>query len=279
MNDSTRIRLIWAGAGAIAVVALGIALWQRRPAPAPQPVAPVPVATAPAKPAPAPASAPGIKHPIEALASAAPAPAGPPDVAQALTDLLGRKATLTYLQLDDFPRRFVATVDNLDRAHAAASLWPVNPAPERFLVESHGERQVISADNGLRYTPLVLLAETVDIGQAVDVYVRLYPQFQKAYEDLGYPGRYFNDRLVAVIDHLLATPPVSDPIEVRLTEVKGPIVSERPWVRYEFADPALEALSSGQKIMLRVGPVNERRLKARLAEFRRAITRRSDARR
>jgi hypothetical protein len=271
MNDRTRLRLILTGAGAIAAVAVGIALWQRQPAPAP-------VAMTPAEPAAAPASAPGIKHPIEAVASAAPAPAGPPDVAQALTDLLGRKAALTYLQLDDFPRRFVATVDNLGRAHAAASLWPVNPAPERFLVEAQGERRVISADNGLRYTPLVLLAETVDIGQAVDLYVRLYPQFQKAYEDLGYPGLYFNDRLVAVIDHLLATPAVSEPIEVRLTEVKGPVPSERPWVRYEFADPALEALSSGQKIMLRVGPINERRLKARLAEVRRAITRRSDAR-
>jgi hypothetical protein len=39
-------------------------------------------------------------------------------------------------------------------------------------------------------------------------------------------------------------------------------------VRYEFADPALESLSSGQKIMLRVGPVNERRLKEKLAEIR-----------
>ena len=38
------------------------------------------------------------------------------------------------------------------------------------------------------------------------VYERLYPLFQQAYEDLGYPGKYFNDRLVEVIDHLLQTP-------------------------------------------------------------------------
>jgi hypothetical protein len=58
------------------------------------------------------------------------------------------------------------------------------------------------------------------------------------------------------------------PLKLRLTEVKGPIASLRPWVRYEFADPALEALSSGQKILLRVGPVNERRLKEKLAQLR-----------
>lgn len=274
MTSGTRTRTLWAAAAAVVLVAAGAALWQRRPKPvqAPEPVASAPVAAAPSTPA----SVPGIKHPIEAAPSAAAAPAGPPDVAQALTDLFGRKAALAYLQLDDFPRRFVATVDNLDRSHAPASLWPVNPAPERFLVETQGDRQVISADNGLRYTPLVLLAETVDIGQAVELYVRLYPLLQKASEDLGYPNRYFNDRLVEVIDHLLATPDISEPFEVRLTEVKGPVPSERPWVRYEFADPALESLSSGQKIMLRVGPVNERRLKAKLSEVRRALTRRSE---
>jgi hypothetical protein len=57
-------------------------------------------------------------------------------------------------------------------------------------------------------------------------------------------------------------------LKLRLTEVKGPIASLRPWVRYEFADPALESLSSGQKILLRVGPVNERRLKEKLGQLR-----------
>jgi hypothetical protein len=45
-------------------------------------------------------------------------------------------------------------------------------------------------------------------------------------------------------------------------------------VRYEFADPALESLTSGQKILLRVGPVNERRLKEKLAQIRTELARR-----
>jgi hypothetical protein len=62
---------------------------------------------------------------------------------------------------------------------------------------------------------------------------------------------------------------------VQLTEVKGPIPSLRPWARYEFANPALESLSSGQKIMLRVGSVNQNRLKARLSAVRQEIIKRS----
>ncbi len=83
----------------------------------------------------------------------------------------------------------------------------------------------------------------------------MYPQLQKTYEELGYPGRYFNDRVVEVIDHLLATPepPAAGPL-MQLTEVKGSVPSTQPWLRYEFADTDLQSLSSGQRILLRVGP-------------------------
>ena len=70
---------------------------------------------------------------------------------------------------------------------------------------------------------------------------------------------------------LLATPEPAGPLAVRLTEVKGPIESDRPWVRYEFADPALEALPAGSKMLLRMGSDHARVLKTKLTELRRAI--------
>jgi len=53
--------------------------------------------------------------------------------------------------------------------------------------------------------------------------------------------------------------------------VRGQIQSEQPWVRYEFEDPQLEALSAGQKILVRMGPSNARQVKAKLRELRAAI--------
>jgi hypothetical protein len=175
-------------------------------------------------------------------------------------------------QLDDFAHRLVATVDNLGRTHAPARLWPVNPAAGRFTVDTQDGGSVIGADNGLRYTPFVLLMETVDLRQAVKLYVHFYPQFQQAYQDLGYPNGYFNDRLVEVIDLLLATPEPAGPVKVHLPPINGPVQPERPWVLYEFEDPALQALAAGQKVLLRMGPVNERRMKAKLGEIRRLVT-------
>ncbi len=253
--------------------AAGLALfwWQRVP---PEPTA----ALQPAAPASASRAAPepAIAYPIEPPAAQTPLQAA--DIGAALTELLGRKAVLSFFQVDEFPRRFVATVDNLGRAHAPALLWPVNPMGGRFTVEEQDGATVIAADNSSRYTPFVLLAETVDIHRAVDLYVRMYPLLQRAYEELGYPKRYFNDRLIAVIDQLLATPVREKPIKLELTDVKGPIPSERPWVRYQFADPELESLSAGQKILLRVGPVNGRRLKAKLAEIREELVQRGTKR-
>ncbi len=154
-------------------------------------------------------------------------------------------------------------------------MWPAHPTPQRFQTQGDGETKTISIDNGARYTPFVLFVESVDTARAASLYAKLYPLFQQAYEELGYPGRYFNDRLVAVLDHLLKTPEPAGPVQVRLTEVKGEMkgdaVSETPWLRYEFADPQLESLSAGQKILIRMGPVNERRMKTKLAEFRKLV--------
>ncbi len=86
------------------------------------------------------------------------------------------------------------------------------------------------------------LVQSTDTKQLGALYIRYYPLFQQAYEDLGYPGQYFNDRLVQVIDHLLQTP-----------DVRGPIQLKQGRVFYEYADPALEARSAGQKLLLRMG--------------------------
>lgn len=70
---------------------------------------------------------------------------------------------------------------------------------------------------------------------------------------------------------VVATPELSKPPELVLTEVKGSMPSTRPWVRYELANPALERLASGQKILLRVGPEQGQALRAKLASLRSAL--------
>lgn len=272
-------RAVLAVVGALVLLAAGASYWwsQRARAPAAPVAAPVAAAPAPTAPAPAPAAEPAIQHPIEASADTAPRELPSIDqsdavLARALTGLLGSKAVASFLQTDAFVRNAVATVDNLGRAHAAPRLWPVVPAPGRFSIQGSGEQSQVAPANAARYDAFVAFATSIDVARAAALYKAHYPLFQDAYRELGYPKGYFNDRLVAVIDQMLATPEAAGPLAVRLTEVKGPIEgADRPWVRYEFADPALQALPAGSKMLLRMGPAHAQRLKAQLRQFRAAI--------
>lgn len=179
----------------------------------------------------------------------------------ALKGIFGDQPIDTYLVPKQVIRRIVVTVDSLDRdGSVPLRLRPVQATPGLPIIEGTGNDLTLSPDNSARYRLIVEALQHMDAKAIAALYFRYYPLFQKAYEELGYPGRYFNDRLIQVIDHLLAAP-----------DIKGPIKLVRPKVLYQFADPELEALSSGQKLLIRVGPKNESIIKSKLRELRTAI--------
>jgi hypothetical protein len=109
----------------------------------------------------------------------------------------------------------------------------------------------------------VRVFDSLDSRALVQRYIESYPLFQRAYAELGFPQRNFNDRLVEAIDDLLAAP-----------EIAGPPELAQPKVLYEFADPDLEGRSAGQKIMMRMGSGNAARVKSKLREIRRELVQR-----
>jgi hypothetical protein len=156
----------------------------------------------------------------------------------------------------------VAAVDNLVQSRVAEKIRPVGRLSGSFVVTAAGDNGqfYLSPENYGRYTALVDMVTGADVDKLVTAYRRFYPLLQEAYTQLGYPDAYFNDRAVAVIDHLLATPEPGEP--VRLVQ---------PHVLYLFADPELEALSAGQKLLIRMGPDHAARVKEFLAELRARI--------
>lgn len=221
-------------------------------------------APAPVPAAPAPAPEPAIRHPLESTAQAAP-PSLPTlersdsMMRESVAGLIGRKAFSEDVVPGQLVRRIVATVDNLPRQTASRNMIPLHPVRGAF-VASAGESTAIDPGNFARYTPYIRVLEAVDARTLVQSYVRVYPLFQRAYEELGYPGKYFNDRLMQAIDDMLAAP-----------ELDGPVALVQPKVLYEFADPELETRSAGQKILLRMGKANALRVKAKLLEIRREL--------
>jgi hypothetical protein len=207
-------------------------------------------------------------HPVPAEASSAKSPAPLPALKDsdapllaALGEAAGAGTVKDYFIPENVVRRLVVTIDGLARPKLALQKLPVQSTPGEFQAQGDELHSTLDAHNYDRYRPMVAVIQGLDMQKVADVYVHFYPLFQDAYQNLGFPNGYFNDRLVAVIDVLLATPDVTAPIELT-----------RPRVMYEFADPSLEALPSGQKILIRMGPDNAAAIKSQLKELRTIIT-------
>lgn len=242
----------------VAGVAVGVVLWlQAPPQSAPEQTPPAPAAPQAAAPQhyPLPEQEPTqqSQEPLPQLDGSDEA------VRAALSDTLGKPPVEAFLVPKEFVRRFVALVDSLDRHPVPLEFRPVKHVEGVPITQpkAGGDLFVLQPEDAKRYTPWVTALQAADTQKLVDLYLRYYPLMQKAYEDLGYPGKYFNDRVVQIIDHLLATP-----------EVDGPIELVRPKVLFQFADPALEQRSWGQKTLIRMGQDNTAAVKAKLVQIR-----------
>ena len=117
-------------------------------------------------------------------------------------------------------------------------------------------------ENFTRYDGFVRFAGSLDPQTMIAIYLRFYPLLQQEYRGLGFPNGHFNDRVVEAIDDMLAAP-----------EVTGPIRLVQPKVNHRFADPLLERLSAGRKIMIRIGPAHAARMKTALRALRAELVR------
>ncbi|MDA3902042.1 MAG: DUF3014 domain-containing protein [Desulfuromusa sp.] len=182
-------------------------------------------------------------------------------IQEAIQSLRNGKTIVKLLYMENFIQRFVATIDNLPEKRLPRAHLPIKAPGGKFLVAGTPEAPQTSSRNDKRYSAYLSLLESVNHDLANNIYAYFYPLFQTAYEQLGYKNAYFNDRLVYVIEHLLETPNPPDPIQLA-----------QPAVFYTYADPSLEQLSSGQKILLRLGQEQRSRTLIILDIYRQKLT-------
>jgi hypothetical protein len=204
------------------------------------------------------AEQPAVRYPVPVAEEQASKPLptlenSDPMMRESVSALVGRKAFEAMVRPTQLIRNIVATVDNLPRETAPRRVMPLEPVPGRFAPD---------AANASRYVPYVRVLESLDSKALVQRYVDSYPLFQQAYAELGYPNRNFNDRLIEAIDDMLAAPELAS------------LDLVQPKVLYEYADEDLQGRSAGQKIMMRIGADNARRVKAKLREIRGALAQR-----
>lgn len=181
------------------------------------------------------------------------------EVRQRLLALDWRPGLASLFVTEDMLRSFAVQVDNIAQGQLAAGSALLQPLEQKFTVEDGAKLQLDEA-SFKRYEPYIQLLESVKPAQLVALFNRYEPLLQQAYAELGYPDQLFKNKLIEAIDELLAAP-----------EVNYPLALERPAVVYVFADPAIEQLPAAQKQMIRLGPDNQKRIKALLRQYRQQL--------
>ncbi len=154
-------------------------------------------------------------------------------------------------------RRFVVLVENVSRGS-----MPQTELPYRGM---QGEMPVTTLDEGLyamddaafaRFDQIIDTFVAIDTDAAMGLYRLLSPLFQQAYAEIGYRNQSFDDTLQAAIRTVLQT-----------SNHDGPLQLVKPSVMYLYADASLENLNAVEKQLIRLGPENTAKLKAKLRQF------------
>ncbi len=197
---------------------------------------------------------------------AADPPAAEPEVLPALSDSdslvrdlvggLSRHAEwLPWLVPEELAMNFVRAVSAVAYDEPPqSSLEPLRP-DEGFSVVRRGQRFYPAETSFRRYDLAVEVFDSIDVAGAARAYERLEPLFERAHDELGYPNE-FADTLELAVTRLLATPMPDALPELRLRVIS-----------FEYVDPGLEELGPAQKLLLRLGPDNGDRVRAKVREL------------
>lgn len=172
-------------------------------------------------------------------------------VRELVKQLSSHPSVAAWLATDDLIRSFTIGVTNVVEGKTPARQLPMLRPSSSFRVLERGDDLIIDPRSYERYDALAAAAASMDPAGSARLYATLKPRIDEAYRELG--NSPFDRTFERAIVLLLSTPVPDGPIRV---EPRG--------VGYGFADPRLEALTGGQKQLLRMGPRNARAVQSSL---------------
>ena len=182
-------------------------------------------------------------------------------VAEKISELSSGTSLLGYLVDEQLVRRAVVLVENISRGQYPQTALPYKPIVEEMQVSSDdGRLFTMEAASYTRFDAAVAAFVALDTEQTVGLYRLLSPLLQQAYAEIGFRDAEFEQALIKAIDAVLSAP-----------ESEGPLQLVKPSVMYLYADTRLEELANMNKQLIRLGPENSARLKAKLREFKQAL--------
>ncbi len=160
----------------------------------------------------------------------------------------------------DLLLRGAAYIDGLSRGLIMSKVLRLSPPAERFTTLKADGRTVIDPASYRRYDAYADAIGGLDTTQLASLFHRFRPLLEEAYSDSGNRPEDFDNALIRALDRVIATPEIDAPIPVKKKEAV-----------YLYSDPELEQLPPLQKLLLRMGPDNLRRVKQQARALREAL--------
>lgn len=161
---------------------------------------------------------------------------------------------------ENLVRHFVVFIDNLAQGELARKVSPLKAPNRSFTVSDITNKTYLNPDSYHRYDLYADFITHLDEQQLAATYKDLTPLLAEAFEELGYSKISFNERMLEAVDVMLAAPIIEQPIEL-----------DGISVNYQFVDPQLEALPNAQKLLVRMGPENTKKVKAALRKLKKYL--------
>ena len=161
---------------------------------------------------------------------------------------------------EDLVQRSAALVDGFSRGVVLRKLLPVDPPKAAFSALEEDGKMYMNPAGYRRYDSYSEAIDSLDTSALVSSFDTLRPLYEEAYGQLGLDPNDFDNAVIRMLDRVLATP-----------EIDEPIALTRESVMYKYADPQLEQLTPMQKQLMRMGPDNIRRIKEKAKALREGL--------
>ena len=172
----------------------------------------------------------------------------------------GGKALAQFVAGDYIVERAVAIVDALRRGEVPYKLLPVGRPSKPFPISDDGLRVTMDPSGFSRYDVFAQWVNGIDVLAIVELLSEYEQIATEALSRMGVGDLDIRSAVLAATTEILATPIAPESAELMKREAN--------WL---YMDPELEALSSLQKQVLRMGPKNSEIIQAKARELRGAV--------
>lgn len=171
------------------------------------------------------------------------------------------KKLVDWFDGTDIIKKYIVVINDLSQNQIIYKHRGFIKAPGRFLVKKDSYGLYVAEESYTRYEQFTDAIVSIDMKKGLDLYLLFKPLFVNVYKEFAYPKGYHLEDIFMKAAASVINAPV---LEGRISLVKHSII-------YKYADKNLEELNDVEKLMLRMGPENTKKIQVKLRQLVEAI--------